>query len=243
LDDGRGTGAVLTIRTVAETGSTNADLLALARDGAGEDGLWLRAERQTAGRGRQGRDWSSPRGNLYASTLVHLRPADPPAPSLALVAAVALAETLLGFGAEGLHIKWPNDLLLGAAKVSGILLERTDDWVVIGFGVNLARAPDIPDRVTGSLAALTDAVTPERAVAALGSQLDSRLEDWRSDFAMLVERWTALAHPIGTPLRAGLPDGSVTEGRFDGLTRDGALRLRLADGTVRVIHAADVFEI
>lgn len=243
MDDGRGAGAVLTIRTVAETGSTNADLLMLARDGAGEDGLWLRAERQTAGRGRQGRDWSSPRGNLYASTLVRLRPTDPPAPSLALVAAVALAETLLGFGAHGIHIKWPNDLLLGSAKISGILLERTGDWVVIGFGVNLASAPEVPGRATASLAALTGEVSPARAVVALASQVTSRLQDWRSDFAMLVERWTALAHPIGTSLRAGLPDGSVTEGRFDGLTGEGALRLRLADGAVRVIHAADVFEI
>lgn len=243
MDDGRRAGAVLTIRAVAETGSTNADLLAVARDGAGQDGLWLRADRQTAGRGRQGRDWSSPRGNLYASTLVHLHPADPPAPSLALVAAVALAETLLGFGAEGIHIKWPNDLLLGSAKVSGILLERTGDWVVIGFGVNLASAPEVPGRATASLLALTGVVSPDRAARALASQLHSRLADWRHDFAMLVERWIALAHPIGTALWAGLPDGTTVEGRFHGLSQEGGLRLRLADGDVRVIHAADIFEI
>ena len=77
------------IRTVAETGSTNDDVAALAKAGAPE-GLWLRAERQSGGRGRHGRSWHSPAGNLYASTLVRLHPGDPPAPTLALVVAVAL---------------------------------------------------------------------------------------------------------------------------------------------------------
>ena len=129
MDDGGSAGVVLSIiRTVAETGSTNADLLALARTGA-DDGLWLRAVRQTAGRGRQGREWSSPDGNLYASTLVRLRPGDPPAASLALVAAVALYEAVSTFLAAGIRqettdssaallLKWPNDLLLAGAKLS-----------------------------------------------------------------------------------------------------------------------------
>src|SRR5436853_1339519 len=112
------------ILTVAETGSTNDDLASLAREGAAE-GLWLRAERQTGGRGRQGREWHSPAGNLYASTLVRLRPADPPAPTLALVAAVALHEVASAFaGGARIEIKWPNDLMVGGAKLSGILLER-----------------------------------------------------------------------------------------------------------------------
>ena len=85
----RRAGVVLTVRVVGETGSTNADLLAAAERGA-EEGLWLRAERQVAGRGRLGRRWSDGRGNLFASTIVRLRPDDPPAPTLTLVAAVAL---------------------------------------------------------------------------------------------------------------------------------------------------------
>src|SRR3712207_2291762 len=111
------------IRTVAETGSTNDDILALARSGAAE-GNWLRAERQTGGKGRAGGEGESPPGNLYASTPGRLRPGDPPAPTLALVAAAALHETLAAFapGADIL-IKWPNDLLAGGAKLSGILLE------------------------------------------------------------------------------------------------------------------------
>ena len=145
----RGQGAVLTaaIRTVAATGSTNADLLELARSGAVE-GLWLVAERQTAGRGRQGRTWESPPGNLYASTLVRLRRDDPSAPGLALVAAVALHEVvaavLTGGRRGGLLLKWPNDLLLDGAKLAGILLERADDAVVIGVGVNAQHHPALP---------------------------------------------------------------------------------------------------
>ncbi len=85
--------------------------------------LWLRAERQTGGRGRQGRAWLSPPGNLYAITLVRPRPDDPPAPTLALVAAVALHEAVALY-APGVRIKWPNDLLFDGAKLAGILLER-----------------------------------------------------------------------------------------------------------------------
>jgi BirA family biotin operon repressor/biotin-[acetyl-CoA-carboxylase] ligase len=159
------------------------------------------------------------------------------------VAAVALAEVVLGLGVTGTHIKWPNDLMLGSGKVAGILLEREGDWVVIGFGVNLAVAPEISGRNTACLAPRIGVVPPERVVQALAGQLASRLADWREDFAMIAERWTALAHPVGTPLRTGAPDGSMLEGRFDGLSRDGALLLRLADGAVRAIHAGDVFEI
>src|SRR5436305_10847265 len=101
------------LRTVPETGSTNDDVAALARDGAPE-GLWLRAERQTGGKGRQGRAWRSKPGNLHASTLVRLRPGDPPAPTLALVAAVALHETAKPHAPAAL-IKWPNDLLVHGA--------------------------------------------------------------------------------------------------------------------------------
>src|SRR3712207_2976131 len=142
------------IRTVAETGSTNDDLLALAREGAPE-GIWLRAERQTGGRGRQGRVWHSPEGNLYASTLIRLRPGDPAAATLALVAAVALHATVSAFApGRVLTIKWPNDLLCDGAKLSGILLERSEDSVVIGIGVNLTQHPRSADRPATSIAVL-----------------------------------------------------------------------------------------
>ena len=107
----------MSIRTIVETGSTNADLLHLAAHGARE-GEWLRAERQVAGRGRQGRVWESPVGNLYASTLVRLRAGDPPAASLALLAAVALHEALSLYMPGRAILKWPNDVMVDGAKLA-----------------------------------------------------------------------------------------------------------------------------
>ena len=266
---------MLNVRTVPVTGSTNTDLLALARDRAPE-GLWLRAERQTGGRGRQGRVWESPPGNLYASTLVRLRLADPPAPTLALVAAAALHESVsasirhpreggdpasaalaigkgLGSrfrgndeeGGSEIQIKWPNDLLARSggdawAKLAGILLERAGDAVVIGFGVNLAHAPTGLDRPATSVAALTGAAPDSTMfLESLAAAFARILAEWREDGLDPIRAcWLAAAHPVGTQLAT--PAG---EGLFDGLDETGALRLRLADDTVRVIHAGDVFVI
>jgi BirA family biotin operon repressor/biotin-[acetyl-CoA-carboxylase] ligase len=212
----------------------------LARSGAGE-GLWLRAERQTAGKGRQGRGWVSPAGNLYASTLVRLRPSDPSPATLALVAAVALEETVAVFGVQA-TLKWPNDLLVEGAKLSGILLERVDDAVIIGFGVNLAEAPEGLDRAATSLAAHGVTPDPQLFAETLAESFERWLARWRGEgLATVRDRWIARAHPIGTALTARLADGSSLDGLFDGLDASGALMVRLADGSVRVIHAADVF--
>ena len=147
------------IQTVAETGSTNADLAARLRSGerVGE-GDWLVADRQVAGRGRQGRPWSDGAGNFMGSTVVRPGPSDPPAHTLTLAVALAAYETVLPLLADprALSIKWPNDLLLNGAKLSGILLEREGDAVVIGIGVNLAQAPELPDRPTIALTGKDD---------------------------------------------------------------------------------------
>ena len=227
------------IRTVAETGSTNADMLELARTGAAE-GLWLRAERQTGGKGRQGRAWESPPGNLYASTLIRVRAGDPQPATLALTAAVALEEAV-GVFVPGVQLKWPNDLLIDGAKLSGILLERGGDAIVIGFGVNLAHHPQNLDRPATSLAAHGVAPDPELFAETLAESLARWVAKWREGLGPVRDRWLARAHPIGTALTARLADGSSIEGLFNGLDADGALILRLADGTSHVIHAGDVF--
>lgn len=248
--------AVLTqaIRTVAETGSTNADLLLLARSGLAE-GVWLRAERQTGGRGRQGRIWVSPPGNFHGSTLVRLRAGDPAAATLALVAAVAVAEVVGVYlsmpggglahaehGAGALAIKWPNDILLGGAKLAGILLERAEDAVVVGMGVNLAHHPSDTDRVATSLAVHGAAPDPAEFATTLAEVFARWVGLWRAQgLGPVRARWLERAHPIGTALTARLPDGGAVDGLFGGLDTDGALILRLADGTRRVIHAGDVF--
>jgi BirA family biotin operon repressor/biotin-[acetyl-CoA-carboxylase] ligase len=216
---------------------------ALAREGAGE-GLWLRAERQTGGRGRQGREWRSFDGNLYASTLVRLREGDPPASTLALVAAVALHEVAAAH-AKGVEftIKWPNDLLAGGAKLSGILLERHEGAVIIGFGVNLAGHPVDTPRPSTSLKALTgEPPEPAAFLDDLAAAFARWLGRWRGEgLAPVRAQWLAAAHARGTPLAAGTADGTSLEGLFDGLDESGALRLRLADGSLHVIHAGDIF--
>jgi len=219
---------VAEIRTVAETGSTNDDVAALARDGARE-GLWLRAGRQTGGKGRQGRAWHSPAGNFHASTLVRLRPGDPPAPTLALVAAVALHEAVRRH-APAARIKWPNDLLVEGAKLAGILLERQGEAVIVGFGVNLANPPE-------GAAGLGAAVSPDGLAKRLAACFEAWLERWRGEgLAPVRAAWLAAAHPIGTALVTG-----EARGLFDGLDESGALRLRLAGGGLRIVHAGDVF--
>lgn len=243
--DGRSAGAVLSviIRTVAETGSTNADMIALAATDVAE-GIWLRAEIQTSGRGRYARAWASPAGNLYASTLVRLRRADPIASSLALVAAVALDEVVRAWLPAGasVQLKWPNDLLLDGAKLSGILLERSDAVVVVGIGVNLAHHPDLPDRRTTCMAAHGVAPDPAAFAQDLGEAFARWLGRWRSEgLEPLRQRWLQHAHRIGTALTITLPDGETVSGLFDGLDGDGALLLRLASGERRTIHAGDVF--
>ncbi|MCP3733358.1 biotin--[acetyl-CoA-carboxylase] ligase [Sphingomonas sp. RP10(2022)] len=218
-------------------------MLLLASRGA-EEGLWLRAERQTAGRGRMGRVWTAPPGNLSASTIVRLRPGDPPPASLALVAAVALYEAVRVFlpAEVPAQLKWPNDLLVDGAKASGILLERGGDAVVIGIGVNLTHHPDLPDRATTSLAAHGVAADAATTLDVLAEAFARWLARWRDQGIGIVRSaWLAAAHPIGTALSARLPDGSAIDGLFDGLDADGALILRLASGARHVIHAADVF--
>jgi BirA family biotin operon repressor/biotin-[acetyl-CoA-carboxylase] ligase len=232
------------LEVVAETASTNADLLALAASGHGEDGLWLRAERQSAGRGRLGRTWEDAAGNLFASTMVRLRPGDPPAPGLALVAGVAAYEAVRGNLSPALHLKWPNDLMVGEAKLAGMLLERTGEWVVIGIGMNVATAPALPDRATTSLhaAGADPAIDAHQVCAAIADRLAHWLDRWRTEgLAPVIAAWTAAAHPIGTALWIVEPDGATRSGTFDGLTGEGALILRLADGAAHVMHAGDVF--
>ncbi len=246
MDDDSRQGAVLTavIHNVAETGSTNADMLAMAAAGATE-GVWLRAERQTAGRGRHGRDWASPLGNLYASTLVRLAPGDPPAATLALVAAVALHQSVaacLPADAPPAQIKWPNDLLIAGAKLAGILLERAGEAVVIGIGVNLAQSPSGLARPATSLAAQGACVAPEDFLEMVREELAAGIARWRRDgLSPVRDRWLAAAHPAGTALSVHLPGDVPLEGWFGGLDASGALILRLADGATRVIHAGDVF--
>lgn len=232
------------MQIVAETGSTNADLA--ARLLAGEhipEGQWLVADRQTAGRGRQQREWFDGLGNFMASTVVQVVQADPPTPTLALVVGLAVYEAVMPHvpAPHRANLKWPNDVMIGVAKLAGILLENVGGAVVVGIGVNLARAPDAAGRQTIALASLGPAPDRDAFAAALAASLDRELERWRTfGLEPLIARWQAAAQPVGTRLAVGEPGEVPIVGAYAGLTAEGALQLRLADGTVRAIHAGEV---
>lgn len=204
------------------------------------EGDWLIARRQSSGRGRQNRAWTSLDGNFFGSTLVQLRDGDPSAPTLALVAGLALADAV-EFAAPGepTSLKWPNDLMLGRGKLAGILLERAGDRVIAGFGVNLAVAPQVEGRETASLS--HRGVTVEAFAPLLAAAFSRLIGAWRmSEPAALARSWEERAHPRGTPLSVHQGPGELIHGSFDGIDSDGALRLRLADGAVVTLHAGDV---
>lgn len=232
------------IRTVPETGSTNADLSArIAAHERVAEGEWLVADRQSAGRGRQGRAWFDGAGNFMGSTVVWPGQGDPPPGTLALVAGLALLEAVAPLipPPHQAQLKWPNDLLIGAAKLSGILLERAGEAVIVGIGVNLAQAPTVEGRETIALSAFGPAPDRDLFAASLARHFDAELERWRSyGLEPLIRRWQAAAHPLGTPLAVGEPGETPLQGTFAGLASDGALQLRLADGTTRTIHAGEV---
>ncbi|MCW2338548.1 BirA family biotin operon repressor/biotin-[acetyl-CoA-carboxylase] ligase [Sphingobium sp. B2D3A] len=230
------------IHVVPETGSTNADLRAQA-DGW-PDGHWLRAERQTGGRGRLGREWHSPTGNLYASTLIALRPDDPPVTGISLMMGIAVHDALASLaGAAPILLKWPNDLLADGAKLAGMLLEREGRAIIAGVGINITSAPLLTDRATVALNALPGgaSVTAETVLDALVLAVDRWLLFWRAEgMAGLVPAWLARAHPLGTPLVVTGTADAPLHGRFAGLRGDGALMLACEDGSQAVVHSGDV---
>ncbi|MEO8455600.1 MAG: biotin--[acetyl-CoA-carboxylase] ligase [Sphingomicrobium sp.] len=225
------------VRIVERTGSTNADLLA---DLTAVEGVWLVALDQEAGRGRQGRNWVSAQGNFYGSSLVELRPDDPPATTLSLAAGLALIETIdAAVSGQALMLKWPNDLMLLGKKLAGILLERNGERVAVGFGVNLATAPKLADREAATLGAQ---LTPQAFAPLLAASFARLLQLWRtSEVSALVRAWGQRAHLPGTSLMVHVASDETISGRFGGLEPDGALRLVLDDGSIEVLRAADVF--
>jgi BirA family transcriptional regulator, biotin operon repressor / biotin---[acetyl-CoA-carboxylase] ligase len=208
-------------------------------DRAAAEGEWLVALFQDAGKGRQGREWRSAEGNFFGSTLAQLRESDPPAPSLALAAGLALVEAAdIAAPGRRLLLKWPNDLLLEGGKLGGILLERSGDRVVAGFGVNLAKAPQIAGRATADLAG---AIAPQAFAPLLAASFARLLAAWRSaEPEAFARAWLARAHPMGSAITVRAGKDETLSGTFAGIDPDGALRLDVG-GTTHVIRAGDIF--
>ncbi len=229
---------------LAEVGSTNDWLLERAVGLA--DNHWVIADRQTAGRGRRGRAWGDGAGNLMASVIVRANGA---VQQLSFVAALALLEALEAKEGQGsetpaprFFLKWPNDVLLDGAKVSGILLERAGNALVIGFGANLAQHPADTERPAISLAAAGLPVpAPMDVLALLMPAFVHYRRLWEDEgFEAIRTRWLARAAGLGERVTARLGSETV-EGHFEGLAADGALTMRTDDDSLRAIHAGEVF--
>ena len=223
------------IRIYASLGSTNDEARRLAREGAAE-GTVVTALEQTAGRGRHGRGWASPPGNLYLSLL--LRPDLPPTRlgELAFLAGLAVADTVAALLPAGcaVTLKWPNDVLVDGAKTAGILIEQEGTAAIVGIGLNLAHCPTGTPYPTTSLAAAGVEVPVPAARERLLGALAAALARWRGEgFAAIRDAWLARAHPLGTALNVRLPEG-VIAGSFAGLDPAGALLIETAAGPRRI---------
>jgi BirA family biotin operon repressor/biotin-[acetyl-CoA-carboxylase] ligase len=224
-----------------EIGSTNSEALSLAEAGAAEFTL-VTARRQTAGRGRGGRAWTSPDGNLFASVI--LRPDRPVSvvSQLSFVTALAVGDLLDGLGVQGrIAFKWPNDVQVDGAKVSGILLEGGAGHLVAGIGINLAHYPSDTPYPATSVAEKRGRSDIEEAVGLLAAALLRRYRQWLADGFMPVRAaWLARAHGLGSEVTVRLHGGQADRGIFSALDETGALVLT-RDGVSRKISAGDVF--
>lgn len=225
--------------------STNSAALGRARSGAPAP-AWILADEQTEGRGRHGRHWVSPPGNLHATRLLVAAPPAARLTGLAFTAALALHDAVSALlepeRCRWLRLKWPNDLMVAGDKLAGILIEadRLADhiWVAVGFGVNVAAAPPGP---ATSLAALGCAASAGDLFAALDPALERWLAVWDEGrgFAGIRAAWIERGPDPGAPasVRAG---AETLAGRFAGLAENGALILELEAGGVRTIAAGEV---
>jgi BirA family transcriptional regulator, biotin operon repressor / biotin---[acetyl-CoA-carboxylase] ligase len=224
---------------------------------SGERGpLWIVARRQTKGRGRLGREWVSPEGNLHASLVYSGIGEASKAPQLGFVAGVAVIAALAGLGdfRDKIALKWPNDLLLEGAKLGGILLEGvtvpTGDprephqmTVVIGIGVNCAFAPGdlpYPARALSSLGG--EAPSAQELFASLSDSFMDKLDVWAGgeNFAAIREIWLPDAAGLGHGIRINAARGVELRGRFKTIDASGRLVLTTDDGE-HIVDAGDVF--
>ncbi|WP_207458524.1 biotin--[acetyl-CoA-carboxylase] ligase [Azospirillum sp. SYSU D00513] len=244
------------LKAFDSVGSTNDEAKAFARLGAAE-GTVVWARRQETGRGRRGRAWSSPEGNLYSSIV--LRPGRPPAEAaqISFVAALAIAETASSVLPDGADVrcKWPNDVLIHGRKLSGILLESEPApdggvaWVVLGVGINLRHFPEGTEYPVTSLAAEgAPRIEPAALLEIYAANLALWYRRWlEGGFAPIRAAWIERATGLGAPVVVRLSDRTLT-GVFADLDSDGVLLLDPLKergegaGTGRLrIAAGDVF--
>ncbi|MET0567453.1 MAG: biotin--[acetyl-CoA-carboxylase] ligase [Hyphomicrobiaceae bacterium] len=247
MPEGASTHWTARVEVLDEIDSTNSE--AMRRALAGETGpLWLSANVQMQGRGRSGRSWVSPRGNLYASLLFAPRCTPATVHQLSLLAGIAAHDAIgsSGAGPPGLRLKWPNDVLMGGAKVAGVLAESIAGrdgapLAILGIGINLASSPAQSGQAATHLSAHGIDLEPEAALDVLDACICRWLAVWDrgNGFAAIRTAWLERAGPEGENLAINAGGGRI-EGRFAGLDADGSLLLRDAEGCARRFTFGDV---
>lgn len=237
------------IKWVERTGSTNADLAELARDGAPERTV-VATDHQDAGRGRLGRSWHTPAGLALTSSFL-LRPTDVPASRwswLPLLTGVAVVDAVAAAGVDAM-LKWPNDVMIGERKLAGILVERVETPIgaaaVVGVGLNVSqRVGDLPDNAT-SLALAGAPVTREAVLDAVVEHLNSAYSQWRTaggdSRAGLAAAYLKRCSTVGRMVTAALPGDGALRGRAVDIDGAGRLVVEPDRGGERVsIGAGDI---
>ena len=227
------------------TSSTNDFALDLIRSGQGRDGLVIWAKEQTKGRGRRGRVWISPPGNLHCSMILDVKGRRAEAAQIGFVAAVALVDALrLLMSVPTFQCKWPNDVMADGVKLAGMLLESEGkDWLVLGLGVDVVHAPpsDVIERPATSLALLGFTGSAKEVLERFTVCMAEWLVCWRRDgFVPIRSAWLDRAIGLGGPITVRL-ETQTTTGTFVDLKDDGALVMKDDWGQDHVILAGDVF--
>lgn len=228
-----------------EIDSTNEEAKRRAAEAGPVRETWIAARRQSAGRGRMGRGWVSPEGNLYATVLLSVPGGPTEALKLPFVAALAAHDAASGFApAADIRLKWPNDLRVDGKKLCGILVEAGEAdgamWAVVGIGMNVAHVPEGAGQAATCLADLAGRLIEVDAVLdGLREAMAARWDAARGDFSATLAAWLERAEGLGEAVRAH-PGGEPVEGIFETLDADGGLVLRLPDGERRTIRAGDV---
>lgn len=242
--------AVFNLVALDSVGSTNDEARRLAEEGSAH-GTIVWAGEQTKGRGRQGRSWTSPRGNLYLSVILRPACALSEAAQLSFVACVALGEAIAALAGNRVEItyKWPNDVMFNAKKGVGLLLESKStpagglDWVIVGMGTNIEHFPEDARYPATSLRkeGAPPALVPATLLAEFARQLEVWLDVWRKrGFGDIRAAWKQRVQGMGKSIEVRLPTETL-QGVFNDLDQSGALLLTLEDGRTRSITAGDVF--
>lgn len=244
--------AAYTLVRLDTVDSTMAEAQRRARQGpeAAPEGLLIWADEQTAGRGRRGRVWASPKGNLYTSMLLRPETPLPVAAELGFVASIAVYDACARVASAGYDFfcKWPNDVLLFDKKIAGLLLEAEGgsgttppEFIVLGMGVNLTQHPDDSAYPSTSFAAEGLQVAPEDFLAAYAATFLEWVTRWVDDgFAPIRENWLWRAKGLGEPITVRFESGEI-DGIFQDLDEEGALLLDQGAAGVRRVMAGDVF--